>query len=42
MSMHTVQGYENRISLLNARDPVGNSNLIKKIERKKRKLEAKG
>lgn len=29
---------ENRISLLRARDPVGNANIIRKLERRLRKM----
>lgn len=36
--MNTIMSIENRINLLKGRDPVVNANLIKKLERKLRKL----
>ena len=33
-----ILSIENRINLLMGRDPVGNANIIKKLERKLRKL----
>lgn len=36
--MNTVMAIENRINLLRGRDPVANANIIKKLERRLRKL----
>ena len=36
--MNTVLAIENRINLLRGRDPVANANIIKKLERRLRKL----
>ena len=36
--MNTILSIENRINLLRGRDPVVNANLIRKLERKLRKL----
>ena len=36
---NTVQAIKNRIHLLTMRDPVRNENIIKKLQRKLRKLE---
>ncbi len=37
--MNTVLAIQNRIHLLEARDPVVNANIIKKLKRRLRKLE---
>lgn len=36
--MNTVLSIENRINLLRGRDPVANANIIRKLERRLRKL----
>ena len=36
----TIQSIKNRIHLLEMRDPVANQNIIRKLKRKLRKLEA--
>lgn len=36
--MNTVLSIENRINLLRGRDPVVNANIIRKLERRLRKL----
>ena len=36
--MNTILSIENRINLLRGRDPVANANIIKKLERRLRKL----
>lgn len=36
---NTIMAIKNRIHLLEMRDPVSNSNIIKKLKRKLRKLE---
>lgn len=35
----SIEHYKNRINILEARDPVGNRNLINKLTRKVRQLE---
>lgn len=37
--MKTILAIKNRINVLQARDPVGNQNIINKLKRKLRKLE---
>ena len=37
---HTVESLQARINLLQQRDPVGNANIIRKLMRQLRKLEA--
>lgn len=37
--MNTILSIENRINLLKGRDPVVNASIIKKLERKLRKLQ---
>ena len=36
--MNTILSIENRINLLRGRDPVANANIIRKLERRLRKL----
>ena len=36
----TILSIENRISILKGRDPVGNAAIIKKLERKLRKMKS--
>ena len=36
----TILSIENRISILKGRDPVGNAAIIKKLERKVRKMKS--
>lgn len=36
----TILSIENRISILRGRDPVGNASIIRKLERKLRRLKA--
>ena len=36
--MNTILSIENRINLLRGRDPVANANIIKKLERRLRKM----
>lgn len=36
----TILSIENRISILRGRDPVGNANIIRKLERKLRRLKS--
>ena len=40
MNELTIQSIKNRIHLLEMRDPVANQNIIRKLKRKLRKLEA--
>lgn len=37
----TILSIENRISILKGRDPVGNAAIIKKLERKLRRMKSK-
>ena len=36
----TILSVENRINILRGRDPVGNANIIRKLERKLRKMKS--
>lgn len=38
MFVRTVSSIENRINLLNQRDPIGNQNIINKLKRKIRAM----
>lgn len=41
MTIRTVGTYQNRINLLQSRDPIMNKNIIKKLQRRIRALENK-
>ncbi len=42
MFPHTIESYQNRINLLRSRSEIVNGKLIKKLERKIRKLQEMG